>query len=109
MLITQPCPLYNALLPNEVNWLKDVNVHTYSPRARILDLAWDFTYKDTFRTLDIFTSDLFNADVDVRVGGSVNLVDSLGENRHVWRRIKQLGYEPDKFRMQHLLHEWYFK
>jgi hypothetical protein len=36
-------------------------------------------------------------------------MNAFGNNSHLKARIEELGYEPSRFRLQFLIHEWYAK
>lgn len=108
--ITVPFVLGLILEPNQVTWDKEINPYLAQSRAfssKLFKIDWNEQFSNDLKNIDLLK---YNSDVNLlRINGGLMFVNSFSKNRYLTERIKNLGYEPDKFNFYNLMHPWYEK
>lgn len=105
--ITQPCLINHALKSNIIKWdqsVKSANVFLTEHFIYAID---NFAIRQELSTLD-WTTHLSNVNI-IKIKNNQDWLKALSSNVKLKDRIKQLGYEPEKFRTPFLFNEWYSK
>ena len=103
-----PCPLDEILEPNEIKWNEQIPNEQSLSKSQYY-LYWDPDYMNKFKYYDLLNS-LNNDETDIieiRTGGL--LLNKFSQNKLLHKRIKQLGYKPNEFKLHYLMHSWYNK
>lgn len=105
--IEKPCKFENAISPNEIDWRIDPSLNRQMT-VYYYFIHWDYAYlKKHFFTVD-FTN--FQPEFDlivIRTG--LELLRHLTVNPNHHAKIRQAGYEVDKFNFETLLETWFKK
>jgi len=104
--ITQPCLINQAFKSNIIKWDQSININI-SLTEHYIKAMNNFEKGKDLSTLD-WTSHLSNINI-IKIKSNLDWLIALSSNIKLKDRIKQLGYEPEKFRTHFLLHEWYSK
>jgi len=102
--ISQPCQLTHLLDSNLIKWDNNINKKFTIYRLYSID---NFKIQKKMSTLNL-NDYLFEYDM-ILIKNNQDWLKSMSINTNIKQRIKQLGYEPDKFRSHFLFHEWYNK
>ncbi len=103
--ITQPCLINNLLEPNSIKWNETIQ---YSNMSRHHINAIDnFQIHSIMKTNDF---DTYLSQYDfISIQNNQDWLKSLSENKNLEKKIKQLNYEPNRFRAFYLFKDWYAK
>jgi hypothetical protein len=114
--IQHPCPLELVLEPNEVDWRANLDFirqqtgrehvfPTLSHKRRTVEYGWsDYIKLKTENILE------FAKDVDIiSINSGLPFMDAFSVNPHLKKRIAEIGYEPERFKVPYVMHKWYGK
>lgn len=102
--MTHPCPIEHILSPNEIDWNLPLNEPVNRDQYFVY---WDPHQINKFQHLDLLSLSKKTDLIEVRTGAA--LVNKFHSNKKLHKRIRELGYEPSKFKLHYLIYEWYGK
>jgi hypothetical protein len=107
-----PCPFESMYDPNEVDWSVRKNMLSGSSNDRTGRTERKVGYG--WRDYNILTAENIiawsaNATNLISVNSGLMFMNAFAVNPHLAPRIKELGYEPAKFKMQYVFHKWFPK
>jgi hypothetical protein len=102
-----PCPIEELYDINEINWKRGpVKTKKLVETKRVVAYGWrDYTKMASEDIID-FSNRATNL---ISISSGLMFMNSFATNPSLIPRIKELGYEPRKFKLQYLFHEWYEK
>ncbi len=104
--MNHPCPIEHILEPNEIQWNKQIEEKKLVKTDKYY-IYWDPDYMNKLKYIDLIGLSQEAELIEVRSGGL--FLNKLSENKKLYTKIKQLGYEPKKFKLHFLMFEWYNK
>jgi hypothetical protein len=114
--IESPCPLEKLYDTNSIDWTQDLDFvrHESSKfnfwpsvkhKRRIIEYGWN-----DWRSLETENILEYGKEYDIiSLNSGLMFMNAFSANPHLKNRIKELGYEPSRFKLQFLIHEWYAK
>ena len=106
--MTVPCNIENFLLPNKVNWLKQIDNFANLTKYRIpIENLWRGKINESKLSQINFLT--YHSQIDVLIVNSgLNLIKHLTINpAHHSKITIQLGYTLDEFKNEFLIHKWF--
>lgn len=102
--VKTPCPFENLYDTNEIDWR--VRPASKSVTTRSIGYGWIHYTKLGQEDLLDYTNKSGRV---LRVLSGLMFMNALSTNNYLQSRIKEIGYEPKKFKLQYLMHEFYEK
>lgn len=103
---TKPCLLTNMLEPNQIKW-NHPNFSELLKTKKVEELyRVDHGYfKDQIKNFKL--DDFKNRSSIIVIKNNLDWLEPIAANPNTRSKLIELGYEPDKFKMQFLFHKWY--
>lgn len=103
--IIRPCKLTEHLVPNQIEWYDEKRVQSYFWKK-----IWKIDNLEYRLRLSNFTLNDFNLDYKyISIKNNLDWLEPLSKNKNLHARLVQLGYEPNKFKLQYVFKDWYRK
>ena len=99
-----PCELSKLIEPNIVDWNQPLpNILT---PEKVYDLHIYYNF-DAILQYENFNFLKLTNKKYLRVNAAIMFADSLGKNKHLHNRIREIGYEPSEFTVFKQIYRWY--
>ena len=103
---TNPCQLDKMIEPNCIKW--NMSIPDLKNKSSIeLKLVDNQNFKNSIKKIDLH-SYLSNIDV-INVYNNLDWTVHMSKNLFIENKIKSMGYDPNKFKIQYLFFDWYKK
>ncbi len=107
--INKPCQLSNMLEPNKINWITNFTqlYANFSSNNIKYIIGYDnYKLRKSIQnlTLDEFEQDSFDL---IIIRNNLSWLKEMSKNKNIREKLIYLGYNPDKFNVQFLIHKWY--
>jgi len=109
--VTKPCHLTNFLLPNKIQWNKDLNEifrakNIKNKTSQFKIWQWGGMYHE----MADWKLENFNPSSDiVYIRNNIDWLEPFSKNKHIRERLIELGFQPEKFKLQYVFKDWYKK
>lgn len=106
--MTKNCDLLNLLKPNEVDWdYRQIDKDRANMSRENFHIHWNYNVMESFKTIDILNQTTKADLLNVKTG--IMYADSFSQNKFLQDRLKELGYESNKFTIFYQIRNWYKK
>jgi hypothetical protein len=109
IFIDYPCLINTILHSNEIPW--DQKIFKNKDEIKNMNKVQLNFIDDLKFANNIYKTDYFNEQEDhdlIIILNNQDWIKSFSKNEKLHSKIKILGYEPSKFRIEYLMREWYF-
>lgn len=105
--IQKPCDLTELLQPNQIDWkLNLTNILKIKSRVKLWKIDDKYFRK---RLKYVSLQEIETKAQVISIKNNLIWLKSLSLNKHLRKRIVELGFKPEYFRLKYLFRDWYMK